>query len=156
MRRILLFYLRDIAKVIFFDRVQDDTWLKALELHISKFPPEDVCQLFRSYGTNSASPGALIDCVAQLDEKHAQKSRARKLADRTQKILQAIDQFMGATSICIQHSPEISSLVVGGLRCILDVCIRLRARKSQLVPCVNLCGFRLPLSLQTFSSSLHL
>lgn len=40
---------------------------------------------------------------------------------KVQKVLQCLKQFMGSIAICIQHSPQISSLVVGGLNCILSV-----------------------------------
>ena len=40
---------------------------------------------------------------------------------KVQKVLQCLKQFMGSIAICIQHSPQISSLVVGGLNCILTV-----------------------------------
>lgn len=35
--------------------------------------------------------------------------------------LQALNQFMGGVAIATQCNPEISSLVIGGLRLILDV-----------------------------------
>lgn len=40
---------------------------------------------------------------------------------KAQKVLQCVKQFLGSITICIQHHPEISSLVVGGLNCILTV-----------------------------------
>ena len=40
---------------------------------------------------------------------------------RVEKVLQSVKQFMCSLAIFIQHSPEISSLVVGGVNCILMV-----------------------------------
>ena len=40
---------------------------------------------------------------------------------RVQKVLHCLKRFLESTAICIQHHPEISSLVVGGLNCILMV-----------------------------------
>ena len=40
---------------------------------------------------------------------------------KVQKVLQCVKQFLASIAICVQHSPEISSLVVGGLHCILTV-----------------------------------
>ena len=43
------------------------------------------------------------------------------LPPRVKNILQFVQKFMGSIGILIQHSPEISSLVVGGVNCILTV-----------------------------------
>ena len=43
------------------------------------------------------------------------------LTTRVEKVLQCVKHFMGSLGIFIQHSPEISSLVVGGINCILTV-----------------------------------
>ena len=43
------------------------------------------------------------------------------LMQKVQKVLQCVQQFLGSVAICIQHSPEISSLVVGGLNFVLTV-----------------------------------
>ena len=40
---------------------------------------------------------------------------------RMQGVLQCVDQFLGSIAICIQYDLRISSLVVGGLNCILGV-----------------------------------
>ena len=41
---------------------------------------------------------------------------------RAEKVLQCVKHFMGSLAIFIQHSPVISSLVVGGVNCLLTVC----------------------------------
>lgn len=43
------------------------------------------------------------------------------LTTRVEKVLQCVRGFMGSLAIFIQHNPEISSLVVGGVNCILTV-----------------------------------
>lgn len=43
------------------------------------------------------------------------------LTTRVEKVLQCVKHFMGSLGIFIQQSPEISSLVVGGVNCILTV-----------------------------------
>ena len=57
------------------------------------------------------------------------------LATRVEKVLQCINKFMGSLGIFIQHSPEISSLVVGGLNCILMVgtCSIFYSRTAELI-----------------------
>lgn len=67
------------------------------------------------------SPHQLIDKVKKLDEDHKQGSLSRRLSPGIEKTLNAINRFMDCLSIMIQHSPEISALVVGGFKCILLV-----------------------------------
>ena len=43
------------------------------------------------------------------------------LTTRVEKVLQCIKHFTGSLAISIQHHPEISSLVLGGVNCILVV-----------------------------------
>ena len=43
------------------------------------------------------------------------------LTSRVEKVLQCLKSFMGSLTIFIGHSPAISSLVVGGVNCILMV-----------------------------------
>lgn len=43
------------------------------------------------------------------------------LTSRVEKVLQCLKSFMGSLAIFIGHSPMISSLVVGGVNCILMV-----------------------------------
>ena len=43
------------------------------------------------------------------------------LTTRVEKVLQCVKGFMVSLGIFIQHSPEISSLAVGGVNCILTV-----------------------------------
>ena len=60
----------------------------------------------------------------QLLNQEGSKLKGRvssRLSDRVQKVLNLMKQFMGSIQIFIQHSPEISSLAVGGLNCVLSV-----------------------------------
>ena len=43
------------------------------------------------------------------------------VSDRVKKILESLRHFTGSVAICVQHSPEISSLIIGGVNCILMV-----------------------------------
>ena len=43
------------------------------------------------------------------------------LMTRVENVLQCVKSFMGSLAIFIQHSPQISSLVIGGVNCILTV-----------------------------------
>lgn len=59
--------------------------------------------------------------IKLLNEAGGKTRISSSLSDRVQKVLGFIRQFMTSLSICIQHSPEISSLVVGGVNCVLSV-----------------------------------
>jgi hypothetical protein len=56
-----------------------------------------------------------------IDEAHSQASTWRSFDIRINKVLQLINKFLGSVAICIQHNPQISSLVVGGFHCVLSV-----------------------------------
>ena len=64
-----------------------------------------------------------VDVMEELRKAQHGTSRISGSLTRVQKMMDCINQFMGPLAIFIQHSPEISSLVVGGLSCILMVCI---------------------------------
>ena len=62
------------------------------------------------------------DVMEMLGELPQGKSRISSAQmQKVQKVLQCVKQFSGSVIICIQHSPQISSLVMGGLNCILTV-----------------------------------
>lgn len=52
---------------------------------------------------------------------HRNQSLLRKFDEPMSKVFDVVDLFMASITIVIQQSPEISSLVVGGLRLVLDV-----------------------------------
>lgn len=63
------------------------------------------------------------DIIVQLQEiqGNGKSLVSRSLTTRVEKVLQCVKGFMGSLAIFIQQSPEISSLVVGGVNCILTV-----------------------------------
>ena len=64
-----------------------------------------------------------VDVMEELRRAQHGASRISDSLTRAQKVLESVNRLMGPLAIFIQHSPEISSLVVGGLKCILMVCI---------------------------------
>lgn len=62
-----------------------------------------------------------VDMVGILRESQHGASCISDSLPRVHKVLECVNRFMGPLAIFIQHSPEISSLVVGGLHCILMV-----------------------------------
>ena len=91
---------------------KNEAFQKAIQEYLDNLLDEDKIA-FRS----------ATDVMEKLGDLQA-KSRTGSHATRTQKVqkvLQCVKQFLESVRICIQHSPEISSLVVGGLNCILTV-----------------------------------
>ena len=91
---------------------KNEAFQKAIQEYLDNLSVEDKVA-FRS----------ATDVMEKLGGLQA-KSRTGSHATRTQKVqkvLQCVKQFLESVKICIQHSPEISSLVVGGLHCILTV-----------------------------------
>lgn len=70
---------------------------------------------------NVISPEMLLHEVGEFDRQHKQDSTSRKCAEQVKGFLDAVDGYLKVLGICIQHSPEISALVVGGLRLVVDV-----------------------------------
>ena len=61
------------------------------------------------------------DVMEKLEELHQDNCCPSTRMQKVQKVLQCVKQFLGSITICIQHSPEVSSLVLGGLNCVLTV-----------------------------------
>ena len=92
--------------------IKDEALQKAIQGYVNKISDEDK-EAFRS------AP----DIIEQLENMQCNKKTlvSSSLMDRVEKVLQCVKHFMGSLGIFIQHSPEISSLVVGGVNCILTV-----------------------------------
>jgi hypothetical protein len=67
------------------------------------------------------SADELLSKVKSLDDAYNQTSTSRRYAGPLTEVFQIISQFMRGVAIGIQASPEISSLVVGGVRIVIDV-----------------------------------
>lgn len=71
--------------------------------------------------STKVDPDQLIQHAKGLDQKNKDTSKARFVSLRVAKLLHTFNVFVNAACICIQHSPEISSLVLGGVKLVLDV-----------------------------------
>ncbi|KAF8470558.1 hypothetical protein BDZ91DRAFT_791533 [Kalaharituber pfeilii] len=67
-----------------------------------------------------ASATSILDMIAELNNQHSKNSITRKYTTKVKGFLQVADNYMNAIGIMIQHSPEFSSLIVGGLRFFID------------------------------------
>lgn len=59
--------------------------------------------------------------VKGFDDVYNQSSTSRRCARTLTRVFQVMNQFMSGVAIGIQASPEISSLVIGGVRLVIDV-----------------------------------
>ena len=99
--------------------VKNEAFLQAIQEYINNLSNDD------KVAFQSAT-----DVMEKLEELQKGKSRTSnshhthmQKVQKVQKVLQSVKQFLVSISICIQHNPEVSSLVVGGLHCILMVSI---------------------------------
>jgi len=69
----------------------------------------------------------LLSAVREYDEEHKNDSSFRPHAERLSKFLEGLNIFMRSVVIGIQASPEISSLVVGVVRLVIDLALNFTA-----------------------------
>jgi hypothetical protein len=67
----------------------------------------------------------IIKSIQELDCSHKKSSVVRKHSETVGRILTGVNLYVGALSILIQQSPEISSLVIRGVKFVLDVSLPL-------------------------------
>lgn len=92
--------------------VGDDALQKAIQAYISKLSNDDKAAFH--------SAPAIIDRLQEMQRKN-KPGISSSLTNRIERVLQCIKHFMGSLGIFIQHSPELSSLAVGGLNCVMTV-----------------------------------
>jgi hypothetical protein len=74
----------------------------------------------------------LLSDVQTYDAAHKDNSCFRPHAERLTKFLSLLDRFMGGVAIGIQASPEVSSLVVGAVRIVIDLALKFTTFCSRL------------------------
>ena len=94
--------------------VKNEAFHKAIQQCVDNLPDDD-----------KAAFESAEDVMERLRELQQRKSRTSSShithMQRVQRVLHCLKRFLESTAICIQHHPEISSLVVGGFHCILTV-----------------------------------
>lgn len=120
-----------------------DIFREALEIHKLGLSPHQQ-DLFLG-----ASAVGLMDIVKDLDQQHTVGSRTRGSIVKAQGFLQVVDGYLNVLGICIQHSPQYSALVVGGLKLFVDV-----SRNAVFVVAKLLIYSRLGGNSPAFSTSL--
>ena len=105
----------------------DEAFQKAVQQYMKQLPDDDKTAFL-------SAP----DVIEHLQEMQCNNKSliSSSLTTRVEKVLQCVKGFIGSLGICIQHNPEISSLVVGGVNCILTVGT---TYKQYLVTIIYLC-----------------
>lgn len=103
----------------FFSPLENSALDAALNQHLQKLSTSE--RRIYQTGYHDITPEGLLDLVREYDTKHAKESQFRRCAEPVAKVLQVIEQFMQGIAIGIQSNPEISSIVVGAVRVVIDV-----------------------------------
>lgn len=92
--------------------MKNEAFERAIEQYINMLSDDD-----------KAAFQSAPDIIERLQEAQSRRKPliSTDLTARVAKVLQCVKHFMGSLSIFIQQSPQISSLIVGGINCILTV-----------------------------------
>ena len=94
--------------------LKNEAFQKAIQECLDNMSDDDK-EAFRSATDVIEKLGELQQGKSRISSSHTTRTQ------KVQKVLQCVRQFLGSVAICIQHHPEVSALVVGGLNCILTV-----------------------------------
>lgn len=72
-------------------------------------------------GTREVTPEEFISIIRDYDVDDHNNSQFRQCAERIERVLRVVAQFIQGVAIGIQSNPEISSLVVGAIQFIVFV-----------------------------------
>lgn len=94
----------------------------AIVTHLNSLP-ELEREAFRN-ASNTLTDKNILDLVKTYDADHHGKSRHRPQAEALSRFLGLLDRFMGGITIAIQANPDVSAIVVGGVRLVIDLAIK--------------------------------
>jgi hypothetical protein len=103
---------------------------KALARTLEKLPQAEKAAFAQA--SKTIDERTLLSRVHAYDAAHKDDSSFRPHAERLSKFLGLLDRFMGGAAIGIQASPEISSLVVGSVRVVIDLALKFTMYFSRL------------------------
>lgn len=107
---------------------------KAFAIHVQKIPGAEKAAFAQA--SKTIDERALLSDVQKYDEEHKDNSSFRHNAERLSKFLDLLNRFMGGVAIGIQASPEISALVVGSFRIVIDLALNFTTFFSRLTDMV--------------------
>ena len=110
---------------------------KALTKTLEKLPQAEKAAFAQA--SKTIDERTLLSRVQTYDAAHKDNSSFRPHAERLSKFLDLLNRFMGGVTIGIQASPEISSLVVGSVRVVIDLALKFTMYFSKLTDMI--CAF---------------
>jgi ankyrin repeat domain-containing protein 50 len=93
----------------------------AIQKHLETLPKSEK-DIFLA-ASKTINEHDLLGKIREYDAQHARDSSFRPHAERLSKFLRILDRFMGGVSIGIQANPDVSSIIVGGFRVVIDLAI---------------------------------
>ena len=97
-----------------FQPVRNKAFQEAIQEYIDNLSDDDK--------TAFQSATDVMERIGELQKDKSCTSNSQpSQMQKVQKVLECVKLFLGSVVICIQQNPEISSLVVGGLNCVLTV-----------------------------------
>ncbi|KAF2805686.1 uncharacterized protein BDZ99DRAFT_109722 [Mytilinidion resinicola] len=103
---------------------------KALARTLERLPKGEKAAFVQA--SKTIDERTLLSGVRAYDAAHKHDSSFRPHAERLSKFLGLLNRFMGGVAIGIQASPEISSLVVGSVRVVIDLALKFTMYFSRL------------------------
>lgn len=128
---------------------------KALMSRLQKIPEAEKAAFLEA--SKTIDEHALLSDVQGYDLAHKNDSSFRPHAERLSKFLGLLNRFMGGVAIGIQANPEISALVVGAVRIVIDLALKFTTFFSRLTDMI--CKFEDylgPLTVYTQSADISL
>lgn len=105
--------------------------LKALSETIEKLPQSERAAFVQA--SKTIEEHTILSNVRAYDAAHKENSPFRPHADRLTKFLDLLNRFMGGVAIGIQANPEVSALVVGAVRVVIDLALNFTTFFSRLM-----------------------
>jgi plasmid maintenance system antidote protein VapI len=128
---------------------------KALARQLQKIPAAQKTAFMQAF--QAIDEQALLSKVKEYDVTHCNQSSYRPYAERLSKVLGLLDRVMGGVAIGIQANPEISAVVVGSVRIVIDLALKFATFFGRLTDMVcTLENYLLPLAEYARSAEIEL
>ncbi|KAL9118052.1 MAG: hypothetical protein Q9187_005405 [Circinaria calcarea] len=128
-----------MPKLTFFNTSSTDNvaFDDALQQHLQKLNQSEKDAFNAAY--QNIDPEGLFSRVEDFDRIYNAKASSRRCAEPVTRFIGILEQFMAGMAIGIQSSPEISCLVVGAVRIVIDLAVKFItffSRLTEMVSCL--------------------
>ena len=93
----------------------------ALEQHLNQIPDDEKSAFIQA--SQQMTDETVLERVKSYDQAHSTKSRFRPQTESLSRFLGVLNRLMAGVATAVQANPNISSIVVGAVRVIIDVAI---------------------------------